>query len=322
MNLKIVTNSEILSQSHIPERLLHREKELSQLKNNMANSVNTFIYGPCGSGKTSLVKKAVQNLRSAKARTIYIDCSLYQTANAVLREMLSDRPVFSRSNYDLLKRLCERAKNLKLIICLDHAEKLKETEIISKFISLAFTAVMVSDNEDFLHAIDPWTRSSIAGIIKLESYTAEEAFEILKERAGQALAEGSYTDELIRNIAEKSNGNVALAINALKASALKAETEGRKAIDDIDADAVLIEHDCPDNLTHDEKIFLKILKEGKSLPANRLFAFYQEKARNPKGERSFRNYMRSLCSKGLAKAVGDKRGRIYEIGEDDDQGKN
>jgi cell division control protein 6 len=323
MNLKIVTNSEILSQSHIPERLLHREKELAQLKSNITNSVNTFIYGPCGSGKTSLVKKAVQNFSSAKARAIYIDCSLYQTTNAILREMLSDRPVFSRSNYDLLKRLCERAKNLKLIICLDHAEKLKQTEIISKFISLGFTVVIVSDNEDFLHAIDPWTRSNIAGMLRLEGYTAEQAFEILKERAEQALAGGSYTDELLRGIVEKSKENIALAINALKASALKAESEGRKAIDDVDADAVLIEHDCPNKLTHDEKILLKILKEWGSLPASRLFAFYQEKASYPKGERSFRNYMQALCSKGLAKAVGDKRGRIYEIvGEDNDKGKN
>lgn len=323
MNSKIIENNEILSHSHTPERILHREKELAQLKSNIASSMNTFIYGPCGSGKTLLVKKTVQNSSSAKTRAIYIDCSLYQTANAVLREMLSDRPVFSRSNYDLLKRLCERAKNLKLIICLDHAEKLKEVEIISKFISLGFTVAIVSDNEDFLHSIDPWTRSNIAGMLRLESYTAEEAFGILKERAEQALAEGSYTDELIRGIAEKSKGNIALAINALKASALKAESEGRKAIDDIDADAVLIEHDCPEKLTHDEKILLKILKEWRSLPASRFFAFYREKARNPKGERSFRNYMQALCSKGLAKPVGDKRGRIYEIvGEDDDKGEN
>jgi Cdc6-like AAA superfamily ATPase len=320
MNLKIIANSEILSQSFILEKLLHREKELGQLKTSMANSINTFIYGPCGSGKTLLVKKAVQNLGSAKARAIYMDCSLYQTTNAILREMLSDRPVFSRSNYDLLKRLCERAKNLKLIICLDHVEKLKEIDIISKFISLGFTVIMISDSEDFLHSIDPWTRSNIASTIKLESYTPEQAFEILKGRAEQALAEGSYTDELIKRIAQKSNGNIALAINALKASALKAEAGGKKTIEDVDL--LLIEQDCPAGLTLDEKILLKILKEWRSLSASRLFAFYKEKARNPKGERSFRNYMRSLCSKGLARAVGDKRGRIYEICGEDDKGKN
>jgi Cdc6-like AAA superfamily ATPase len=236
--------------------------------------------------------------------------------------MLSDRPVFSRSNYDLLKRLCERAKNLKLIICLDHAEKLKETEIASKFISLGFTVIIVSDSEDFLHSIDPWARSNIAGIIKLESYTTEQAFDILKERAEQALAQGSYTDETIRKISEKCNGNIALAISMLKSCALKAEAENKKSIDEIDLEPMIVEHDCPQKLTLDEKIILKILQEWKSLPASRLFAFYREKASYPKGERSFRNYMQSLCSKGLVKALGDKRGRTYEIVGENDKGKN
>jgi cell division control protein 6 len=322
MSLKIVENSEILSQFHTPERIHNREKELAQLKTNIASSVNTFMYGPCGSGKTLLVKKALQNFSSAKGKVFYMDCSLYQTANAVLREMLSDRPVFSRSNYDLLKRLCERAKNLKLTICLDHAEKLKETEIASKFISLGFTVIIVSDSEDFLHSIDPWARSNIAGIIKLESYAAEQAFDILKERAEQALAQGSYTDETIRKISEKCNGNIALAISMLKSCALKAEAENKKTIDEIDLEPIIIEHDCPEKLTLDEKILLKILQEWKSLPASRLFAFYREKARIPKGERSFRNYMQALCSKGLVKALGEKRGRIYEIVGENDKGEN
>jgi len=40
-----------------------------------------------------------------------------------------------------------------------------------------------------------------------------------------------------------------------------------------------------------------------------------QSVRHPKSERSFRNYMESLCFKGLVKAIGEKRGRIYEIVE-------
>jgi len=49
------------------------------------------------------------------------------------------------------------------------------------------------------------------------------------------------------------------------------------------------------------------------LPARRLYDFYIQNTRHPKSERSFRNYMESLCSKGLVKAIGEKRGRVYEI---------
>jgi len=55
------------------------------------------------------------------------------------------------------------------------------------------------------------------------------------------------------------------------------------------------------------------LQQWKSLPASILYDFYVQNTRHPKGERSFRNYMENLCSKGLVKAIGEKRGRIYEV---------
>jgi L-rhamnose isomerase len=62
----------------------------------------------------------------------------------------------------------------------------------------------------------------------------------------------------------------------------------------------------------DEKINMAIMNEWKSLPSNKLYQFYAEKARHPKGERFFRNYVSELCDKGLLKVVGEKKGRIYE----------
>jgi len=96
--------------------------------------------------------------------------------------------------------------------------------------------------------------------------------------------------------------------------ALKAESENKKTIEESD---IQINNDCPPKLNHDEKILLKILEEWKSLPASRLYDFYVQNTRHPKGERSFRNYMENLCSKGLVRAIGEKRGRIYEIVEGD-----
>jgi hypothetical protein len=79
-------------------------------------------------------------------------------------------------------------------------------------------------------------------------------------------------------------GNIALAINALKVAALTAESKSKKAIEESD------------------------------LPASRLYYFYVKSIRHPKSERSFRN-MESPYSNGFAKAIGEKRVRVYEIGE-------
>jgi len=71
MNSKILLNAEALSQSYIPEKLLHREKELNAISACLKNSINSFIHGPLGSGKTLLVKKVIE---ASNAKAIYIDC--------------------------------------------------------------------------------------------------------------------------------------------------------------------------------------------------------------------------------------------------------
>jgi Cdc6-like AAA superfamily ATPase len=316
---KIIANPDSFNQ-YIPEKMLFRTNEISQISNSLKNSINTFVYGPCGSGKSSLIKQAIGN-SNTRSKAIYIDCSLYQTTNSILREILSEKglksPIRSRSNYELIERLEEiKKKNHSIIICLDHFQDAKEPEIVGKLIGIGLNVVIVSDTEESIVTLDSRTRASIASIIAIPSYSVEQTFEILKQYADQALAPESHTDSIIRKVAELCNGNIALGINAIKTAAFKAESENRKAIEERD----IPELDCP-KFSRDEKVLLEILREWKSLPSSRLFDFYVQKSRHPKGERSFRNYMESLCAKGLVKAVGKKRGRIYEIGEEDSAGK-
>lgn len=67
------------------------------------------------------------------------------------------------------------------------------------------------------------------------------------------------------------------------------------------------------NLNEDERLLLEILKEKRQLSSGELFELYKQSSFPARGERSFRNYMEDLCSKGLVKAVGTNRWREYEI---------
>jgi len=311
MNAQILINPEALSLSYLHEKLLHREKERVQLLNNMKNFINTFVCGPCGSGKTSLVKHALRNL-DKRDFAFYVDCSIYQTTYSVLKEILPrSELILYRSNYELIKELQRQAKERKFPICLDNFECLKEKGLITRFMSLGLCVVLISDSEENFSLLEERIRSNIPSIIRLQAYTTEQCFDILKDRAEKALAKWTYTDAVIKKISEKIKGNIALGINALKLASLKAESENKKAIEETDIPE--INNDCPPKLSQDEKVLLKILEEWKSLPASRLYDFYVQNTRHPKGERSFRNYMESLCSKGLVRAIGDKRGRIYEF---------
>jgi len=313
MDVQIFLNSEALSRSYLPEKILHRDKEKAELTNNLKIFVNTFIHGPCGSGKTTLVKSVSRNMNK-NVSVAYIDCSVYQTTYSILKEILPRSEfILYRSNYELIKELLKYAKDKRFAVCFDNFEKLKEKDLIARLMSLNLCVVLISDEEENFSLLNENVRSNIPSIIRLQPYTIEQSFDILRNRADKALAKWSYTDAIIKRIADKIKGNISLGVNALKAAALKAEAENKKAIEEAD---IRINNDCPQKLSQDEKVLLKILEEWKSLPASRVYDFYIQNSRHPKGERSFRNYMESLCSKGLARAVGEKRGRVYEVVED------
>jgi len=322
MNSQILINPEVLSTSYIPEKLLHRDKEKAELTNNLKNFINTFICGPYGSGKTTLVKHVILNLNK-KVHIAYIDCSVYRTTYSILKEILPGSEfILYRSNYELIKELIKYVKERKFVVCFDNFEKLKESDLIARLMSLNLCVVLISDDEENFSSLSENVRSNIPSVITLKPYTIEQSFDVLKDRADKALAKWTYTDPVIKKIVEKIKGKISLGINVLKLVALKAESEKKKAIEETDIPTINV--DCPQKLSQDEKVLLKILKEWKSLPSSRLYDFYLQDSRHPKGQRSFRNYMGNLCSKGLAKAVGEKRGRFYEIveGEENALGKS
>ena len=315
MGSRIITTHELLSESYIPENILHRQKELVQLSN-AVNVVNTFAYGPAGSGKTLLIKKVIEDLNvRRKGNAVYIDCCLYQTTNAIFHEILFalNTIVSSKSNYALTKRLKAKIRRLDygITICLDHFERLKEVETVNRLLSLGIKLIIISESHETYRRLNSMGKANITNIIEIPSYSNDQAFDILLERAREALEENAYSEDAIRKIAQASSGNMTLSLNLLKALALKAESENKDSIDEVEYE---YEADCEDEgLGTDERILARILREQKSLASNTLYGFYSRRARHPKSRRSFRNYMQNLCAMGLVRNVGEKRGRVYEI---------
>ena len=111
-------------------------------------------------------------------------------------------------------------------------------------------------------------------------------------------------------IAERSDGNVTLALNLLRASVVKAEMEKRERISVEDIPNFIEENS---ELNEDELILLEILRKHKRVNGSELYSLYYKRSKDPKTPRSVRNYMQSLRAKGLVRCIGAKRWRIYEF---------
>ena len=317
MNGKIIINPDVLLKDYLPKQLLHREKELQQLKYNIGNRVNTIMFGSVGSGKTTLLKRVMKDLLTEDIR--YVDCLIYSTAFSVLMEIIpTAKLVLQRSTYELIKRLDKEVKKRKLWICFDNFVRLKDTSIITKVMSLGVNIILVSNVKRDADVLNRNVLSNIPCIVKLPNYTTEQSFNILRGRAQEALAKSSFTDELLVEISESAKGNMALAINILRTAALKAQGENRKRIEITDLSETLYPSSNPGNLSRDERVLLEILREKGRLTSGELYSFYKQRAASLKGERSFRNYMENLCTKGFVRAVGTNRWRVYKPTKSDE----
>jgi len=63
----ILLDPKVLSPLYVPEKLSDREKELNTLSSFLKNSVNAFVYGSPGSGKTVMAKGSLR-IQASQAR--------------------------------------------------------------------------------------------------------------------------------------------------------------------------------------------------------------------------------------------------------------
>jgi Cdc6-like AAA superfamily ATPase len=282
---------------------VNRDKEKVQILNAFSKSINTFVFGPHGIGKTTMIKDIAEEYSSKIGQSVYVDCSLYQTANAVLREILLSlgSVIASKSNYELTKRLREKTRKLKLAIFLDHFENLKSNDILNIFLGLDFCVCLVADSFESYRMMNLSQRSRFVNVVKIEKLTDDQIKEALKEKASFKVS-----DELVRKIANKSDGNLTLALNILRR--VEANHENVAVIEQIDFRDMTL-----NKVSNEENSILEILGQRARFPSGELYRLHREKSEYPKSERSFRNSMQDLCRKGLVRSIGNKKGRSYEI---------
>ncbi|MBU0591937.1 AAA family ATPase [Candidatus Micrarchaeota archaeon] len=323
LNARIVKNEtaltaqapehEILCRKEDEERIISAIKPIAHGN----KCENLFVHGPAGSGKTTMIKHVMHQLKdyNRKVLCLYVNCWYHSTSMAIytkiadaLGEPVSRR---GRATDEIFDRIVELMKYSKtpVMLVLDEIDGLMcrdDTRILHNITSIspeeaAFGIIGISNDRNILSRVHTKTRDRLRFTpFEIKGYVKDQLFDLLKIRADEGLFEGSYEDEILNRIAGLaygSNGNGKFALELLWKSAKHAESKGSSIIslEDVDEIYDLINVNEP-ALRDEELIIVDILKSGQKT-SSELYWLFQKKLWISR--RQISNYVVSLERKGV-----------------------
>lgn len=334
---KIIRDLRVLTEEFIPSRILHRDSQLSSLQTNLSpllssqKARHSFLWGPPGTGKTSLSLFLVEELRKqAPLHFTYLNCWETATRYSILHKLLHSLGVFAQRKGiptdELLESFRSSSRGKQSLIVLDEVDRLEEDEILYDLLQAGVSLIMISNAESALFQVDSRIRSRLSSTetIQFSHYTIQELVNILADRREWGLIPGTLSNEAIERIALLAEGDARVALGILSLAAQKAEEQDLEKIP-----LSLIEHSLPhamndsrrrtlDSLNPHQRLLLDILRSGE-LKARPLLEQLQKQTTKqklpPLVDRTFRKYMDRLVRHGLVQAEGEGRWRSYYLAE-------
>ncbi|OYT38907.1 MAG: cell division control protein Cdc6 [Desulfurococcales archaeon ex4484_58] len=259
-------NRESLTPEHTPETLPHRENEIRQLVSAFKHLITSpgsisqrvLIVGGVGTGKTVTARvfgrdfpRKVKMKTGIDVRYAHVNCHRNRTLHNVVADIakqldvpLPTRGLSVKEMYDAILGYLED-NDVYAIVTLDefhYFASIAGSDAVY-FIVRTYDAmdtgikrlnfIFISLDTQKLSLLDPTTESYLLRhMIKLNPYTSDQLYDILKYRAQEAFYEGVVDDEVLRFIAEyegvdrNGGGNARHAIEILLLAGDIAESEG------------------------------------------------------------------------------------------------
>ena len=268
----VINDPEPLDFDYIPQELVSRAEYQKQLAARFASidkheaSCRAVITGPVGSGKTVLVKTFCRDLQRhlMNRRNIniaHVNCRNASTSTRVVQRILHaidpghpDRGLSIGELLLSLRKLTRRNSSHLIVILdeVDHMLRKSGDDILYQLLRIdedqegkgTLSLILVSQ-EQVLDVLETAviSRMGKTNLIRIPSYNEDELYEIASQRANLSLVNGTYSEEIIRLIAQKSApiGDARLVIELLKSAAESCEirqddhTKREISVDDVHA---------------------------------------------------------------------------------------
>ena len=223
--MSCIENPEALEPGNLSSRLRDRDEAKSVLNrefgSDLSSGSDVMISGPRGTGKTHLVRKVLEATPSTEAVTCYVSCRSSNTQYKVLAQILSvltNEDVSTGHHISSLqRRIRERVEARPLLVVLDDVEFLMRNDGSDLLYYLSripgnVGLLLTSTAQSVLAQADDRTVSSLQPHkLELESYSENQAFSILAERAEQALNSQSLQHDALQKIVETTQ-NISIGL--------------------------------------------------------------------------------------------------------------
>jgi len=254
----IIKDGKKLSFDYVPEKLVHRERQMSDLRMLFrpviedGRSETAFITGGVGTGKTATVKRFCADMmrygseKGIPTDYVLVNCRQRNTENAVILQILRhfdpghpDRGFSVPEMLRTLRSIIE-TRRIRLVVVLDEADVLIKKNTVDIIYQLsrfneestsasASVSLILISQEYVLDHLDTASLSTFkrTNSIRFEKYERDELRDIVKIRADEALMPGRIREDAIELIADISSewGDARYAIDILDKSARKAENK-------------------------------------------------------------------------------------------------
>lgn len=337
---KIIKNAQVLAEYFIPKRVLHRDGQLSTIRDNIKPmlknrpSRNMMLMGNPGTGKTCISRYVVDEFKghSTSTLTSYINCwecaSRFKVLYTILQKLGMVLNVHRKGTPtdELLEKLRKKTRENPFVIILDEADQLEDDKVLYDLLGLKNTClILIANKPTLLYDIDPRIRSRLASLDNIEFpvYRTSEIVDILKDRREMGLVPGVIENSQLENIAESCEGDARVAIDVMKIVSEKAERDDLDNIPDEYIEKALPRARVSNRKKNEErlnpyqKILLEHIKEDGKVDSGTL---YREMVASAKEDglkeivsRTFRKYMDKLVRYGFVESSGSGRWRVYSI---------
>ncbi|MGQ9624716.1 MAG: ORC1-type DNA replication protein [Candidatus Bathycorpusculaceae bacterium] len=261
-NSKIFRDREVLRHDYLPEKLPHREEQISLLGEMVAPVLkgarcsNIFIYGKTGTGKTAVTKYVLGYLEvtskeyNAPVKFCYINCRMVGSEYRVFANLCQSIgfqvPFTGLSVGEIFDRFRKRLDGGKtmLIVALDEVDSLVKTRgdellyeltrINETLFNSKVSLIGISNDLRFKEFLDPRVLSSLSEEeIVFRPYDASELRNILLERAKLAFYDGALSDgalSICAALAAAEHGDARRALDLLRVAGEIAERSGASVV--------------------------------------------------------------------------------------------